>query len=136
MHKDCSQTINYSIFVPKNMISWIQDAVIFRHRTSDVNRLRHWRMHVQNPMSVQGYSVGCIQYVTVCVRHYHNYAQSLHQALPFTTKCQERKRFGVSVFLVALTRSVFQLVSMQLSDIWGLHALGIEADAIAFRLMS
>ena len=29
------------------MLSWIQGATILRHRASDVNRLRHWRLHVR-----------------------------------------------------------------------------------------
>ena len=28
------------------MLSWIQGAAILRRRTSDINRLRHWHMHV------------------------------------------------------------------------------------------
>ena len=28
------------------MLSWIQDAAILKHRTSDVSHLHHWRMHI------------------------------------------------------------------------------------------
>ena len=38
--------MNHSATVPKHMLSWIQGVTIF-HRTSDVNRLRQWRMHIR-----------------------------------------------------------------------------------------
>ena len=39
VHKDRQQTVNYSIIVQKNMLSWIQGAAILKHRTSDVSQI-------------------------------------------------------------------------------------------------
>ena len=36
-----------------------------------------------------------IQYITICLRHYHNYAWGLRQALLFSTMRQWRKRFNL-----------------------------------------
>ena len=59
--------------VPKNMLCWIQGAAILRHRTSDVNRLRHWRLHVPT-------SYGCPVVSEQTVIH-PSWAYSSHSAL-------------------------------------------------------
>ena len=53
------------------MLRWIQDAVILRHKTSDVNCLRRWRKHVRTffvcSMVFDVSSISRFAYVTITI---------------------------------------------------------------------
>ena len=53
------------------MPSWIQGIAILRHRTSDVNRLRHWGMYVQTSY--------------ICPRAYYMMYPARHARIAYVT---------------------------------------------------
>ena len=62
----------WNTIVPQNMLRWIQGVAILRDNTSDVNRLRHWRMHVRSNILRFSKGIWRIKYAAFCLRHYHN----------------------------------------------------------------